>query len=50
MKMYHPIQELEATGMVTAGTSLRHGGVSPTPYASLNLAEHVGDDPKRSRG
>ena len=45
MKIYHPIQELEATGIVTAGVSLRHGGISRSPYASLNLAEHVGDDP-----
>ena len=45
MKSYHPIQELEATNIVTAGVSLRHGGVSRPPYASLNLAEHVGDDP-----
>ena len=45
MKVYHPIQELEATNIVTAGVSLRHGGVSHNPYASLNLAEHVGDDP-----
>ena len=45
MNIYHPIQELEATGIVTAGVSLRHGGVSRRPYASLNLAEHVGDDP-----
>ncbi|MDE0396403.1 MAG: peptidoglycan editing factor PgeF [Candidatus Poribacteria bacterium] len=44
-KIYHRIQELEATGIVTAGVSLRHGGVSRSPYASLNLAEHVGDDP-----
>ena len=45
MKIYHAIQELEATNIVTAGVSLRHGGVSRSPYASLNLAEHVGDDP-----
>ena len=45
MKIYHPIQELQATGIVTAGVSLRHGGVSQSPFASLNLAEHVGDDP-----
>lgn len=45
MKSYHPIQELEATRIVTAGVSLRHGGVSRSPYASLNLAEHVGDNP-----
>ena len=43
MKLYHPIQELQASGLVTAGISLRHGGVSRAPYTSLNLAEHVGD-------
>ena len=46
MKIYHPIQQLETTGIVTAGISLRYGGVSRAPYTSLNLAEHVGDDPK----
>lgn len=30
---------------VRAVTTTRHGGVSLPPYASLNLAEHVGDDP-----
>ena len=44
MKTYHTVQELQATGIVTAGVSLRTGGVSHAPYASLNLAEHVGDD------
>ena len=44
MKTYHAIQELEATGIVIAGITLRHGGVSRVPYASMNLAEHVGDD------
>ena len=44
MKTYREIQELQATGMVTAGISLRKGGVSQAPYTSLNLAEHVGDD------
>ena len=44
MKLYHPIQELQASGVVTAGISLRYGGVSCAPYTSLNLAEHVGDD------
>ena len=44
MRVYHAIQELQATGMITAGISLRKGGVSQAPYASLNLAEHVGDD------
>lgn len=27
------------------GFTTRHGGVSPEPYKSLNLALHVGDDP-----
>ncbi len=44
MKTYQTIQELEATGIATAGITLRQGGVSRTPYTSLNLAEHVGDD------
>lgn len=30
---------------VRAWVSERHGGVSTAPYASLNLANHVGDDP-----
>ncbi len=42
--MYQAIQELETVGIVTAGTTFRHGGVSRGPYASMNLAEHVGDD------
>ena len=45
MKIYRPIQELQAFGIVAAGISLRHGGVSRAPYASLNLGEHVNDDP-----
>ncbi|MDE0469684.1 MAG: peptidoglycan editing factor PgeF [Candidatus Poribacteria bacterium] len=44
MKLYHPVHEFQASGVVTAGISLRHGGVSRAPYTSLNLAEHVGDD------
>lgn len=44
MKIYRAIQELQTTDIVTAGVSLRTGGVSHAPYASLNLAEHVGDD------
>ena len=44
MKTYREIRELQATGGVTAGMSLRKGGVSRAPYTSLNLAEHVGDD------
>ena len=43
MKLYHAVEELQATGIVTAGISQRKGGVSRPPYTSLNLAEHVGD-------
>jgi YfiH family protein len=32
-------------GSVRAAVSLRSGGVSGGPFASLNLGEHVGDDP-----
>lgn len=32
---------------VRAVSTLRTGGVSPPPWHSLNLAEHVGDDPER---
>ena len=35
-----------AADFIKAGTTLRQGGVSQTPYDSLNLATHVGDDPK----
>lgn len=31
------------TGLVKHGFSTRHGGISPTPYKSLNLGFHVGD-------
>jgi len=31
---------------VVAGTTLRQGGVSDGPYASLNLGDHVDDDPQ----
>lgn len=30
---------------VTAAVTTRHGGVSVAPYDSLNLGDHVGDDP-----
>jgi polyphenol oxidase len=42
----HPIQELQATGIVQAVTSTRRGGVSDAPYHSLNLGAHVGDNPQ----
>jgi len=35
-----------APAHVRAGVSLRGGGVSLAPYASLNLGMHVGDDPQ----
>ncbi|WP_238594576.1 peptidoglycan editing factor PgeF [Caenibacillus caldisaponilyticus] len=36
--------ETEA-GLIKAGITVRHGGVSASPFASLNLGYHVGDDP-----
>lgn len=43
--LFQIIQELTDTGLVNAGISLRSGGISNSPYSSLNLATHVGDDP-----
>ena len=34
---------------ITIGDTYRHGGVSQEPYKSLNLAFHVGDEPKQVR-
>ena len=31
---------------IVVGDTFRHGGVSQAPYKSLNLAFHVGDEPK----
>jgi len=46
---HHKIGWLPATwpapAHVHAGTTTRIGGVSPAPYASFNLADHVGDNP-----
>ncbi len=39
------IPDWPAPANIKAGTSLRSGGVSLPPYASLNLGDHVGDDP-----
>ncbi|MDH5369328.1 MAG: peptidoglycan editing factor PgeF [Gammaproteobacteria bacterium] len=33
-----------APDFIKAGTTIRHGGVSTTPYTSFNLATHVGDE------
>ncbi len=44
-KLFYTINELTETRLVKAGISLRSGGVSKAPYASLNLARHVGDTP-----
>lgn len=46
---YYTIPSFAATGMVIHGFTARHGGVSGGPYASLNLAFHVGDDPEQVR-
>ncbi|MBS0387023.1 MAG: peptidoglycan editing factor PgeF [Proteobacteria bacterium] len=39
-----------APAAVRAGCTLRGGGSSLPPYASLNLGDHVGDDPATVRG
>ena len=39
------IPDWPAPANICAGTSLRNGGVSLPPYDSLNLGDHVGDDP-----
>ncbi|NCA70607.1 MAG: peptidoglycan editing factor PgeF [Sphingobacteriia bacterium] len=39
--------EWPAPAWVRAYASTRQGGVSQGPYASLNLGDHVGDDPSR---
>lgn len=41
--------EIFRHGRVRFAFSDRHGGVSAAPYGSLNLAEHVGDDPAAVR-
>ena len=41
--------EIFAHGRVSFAFSDRHGGVSTAPYGSLNLADHVGDDPAAVR-
>lgn len=39
------IPDWPAPDNIRAGTSLRNGGVSLAPYGSLNLGDHVGDNP-----
>lgn len=34
-----------APAHIHAGTTTRTGGISPAPYATFNLADHVGDNP-----
>ncbi len=45
---YLTIPRWEAAGL-QIGFSTRWGGVSPAPYASLNLGLHVGDEPDKVR-
>ena len=39
------IPQWETPSVIRSVVSTRHGGVSQIPYASLNLADHVGDIP-----
>ncbi|MBS1158705.1 MAG: hypothetical protein H6R15_1124 [Proteobacteria bacterium] len=41
------IPDWPAPASVRALQTLRSGGCSPSPWASLNLGDHVGDDPTR---
>ena len=41
------VPDWPAPPAVRAASTLRHGGASPPPWDSLNLGEHVGDDPAR---
>lgn len=41
------IPDWPAPATVRALQTLRTGGCSPTPWSSLNLGDHVGDDPER---
>lgn len=43
------IPEWPAPASIRALMTTRHGGISKPPYDSLNLAEHVGDDPQSVR-
>lgn len=43
--LVYPIDAVRAFGLDAFVTS-RRGGVSPAPYDSLNLGDHVGDEPR----
>ena len=43
------IPEWPAPEWVKTAITTRQGGHSLLPYASLNLGDHVGDDPERVR-
>ena len=47
MKPAWLVPEWPAPAGVHAASSLRAGGVSPPPWDSLNLGDHVGDEPAR---
>jgi len=44
--IYFTVQGFDEHGGVVHGFSTRHGGVSSSPFASLNLGFHTGDDPE----
>jgi len=45
-KMYRKPAIFQSYSKVIAAESTRHGGVSPAPYASLNLGKSTGDTPE----
>lgn len=43
--VYYTFESMATYGEVVHGITARHGGVSPGPWASLNLTKGTGDDP-----
>jgi YfiH family protein len=44
--VYYTFDSLRNSGAVIHAISTRHGGVSPAPFATLNLSRFIGDDEK----
>ena len=42
---YYTFDSLRDNGTLVHAISTRHGGVSPAPFATLNLSRYIGDDP-----
>ena len=42
--VYHTFHSLNNHGILTHAISTRHGGISPTPFHTLNLSRSIGDE------